>query len=73
VDSWKFVRGYAYRECGSLVFGTFFLIGSNLSDLAMPKFIGLCIDMFNKQDYEGIGASCGYMIIVVFVSRVYFY
>ena len=68
VDTGKFIRGLARKECGSFVIGTFFLIGSNLSDLAIPKWIGLCIDMFNKQDFQGIGESCGYMIIVVIVS-----
>ena len=48
VNSWKFVRGYARKECGSLVFGTIFLIGANLSDLAVPKFIGIVIDLFQK-------------------------
>ena len=39
-ESFKFIRGYAGRECGSIVLGIIFLVGGSLSDLAVPLFIG---------------------------------
>ena len=38
--SFKFVLGYARRECCSIIFGMFFLAGGAIADLAVPFFIG---------------------------------
>ena len=42
--SFKFIMGYARRECCSISLGIIFLVGGSLSDLTMPYFIGKIID-----------------------------
>ena len=66
--SFKFIMGYAKRECGSITLGIFFLIGGSLSDLAVPLFIGRVIDLLQEGDFDGIGTLCLYMLIIIFVS-----
>ena len=39
-ESFKFIMGYAKRECCSIIIGLIFLVGGSLSDLAIPYFIG---------------------------------
>ena len=66
--SFKFVLGYAGRECCSIVMGMIFLVGGSISDLAIPIFIGWVIDAINDNDYDQVGNLCLYMIIVIVVS-----
>lgn len=68
--SFKFVLGYAYRECCSIVLGLIFLIGGSISDLSIPVFIGWVIDAINDNDYDRVGELCLYMIIVIVVSTL---
>ena len=67
-ESFKFILGYAKRECGSISLGILFLIGGSLSDLAVPLFIGRVIDYIQKGDYDAVGTLCLYMLIVILVS-----
>ena len=67
-ESFKFIKGYAYRECGSIVLGIIFLVGGSLSDLAVPLFIGRVIDYLQKGDFDAVGTLCLYMLIVILVS-----
>jgi len=71
-ESFKFIKAYAYRECGSIVIGILFLIGGSLSDLAIPYFIGQVIDLLTEEDFDGINTLCLYMIIVIVVSSARF-
>ena len=66
--SFRFVLGYAWRECGSITLGILFLIGGSLSDLSIPLFIGKVIDLLQKGDFDGVGTLCLYMLIVIAVS-----
>ena len=67
-ESFEVIKGYATRECGSLVVGAIFLIGAILSDLATPYYIGKVIDLLQKGDFDGIGELSIYMLIVILVS-----
>ena len=67
--AFRFVLGYAWRECCSISLGMIFLIGGSLSDLAIPLFIGRVIDLLQKGDFDGVGELCLYMLIVIFVSN----
>ena len=67
--AFRFVLGYAWRECCSISLGMLFLIGGSLSDLAIPLFIGRVIDYLQKGDFDGVGELCLYMLIVIFVSN----
>lgn len=62
------MKGYAKKECCSLVVGCIFLVGGNLIEFAVPLFLGESIDMLQKGDMDGIGELCLYMLIVIFVS-----
>lgn len=68
--SFKFILGYAKRECCSIVLGIIFLIGGSLSDLVVPLFIGRVIDLLKEEDYDGVGTLCLYMLIVIFISGI---
>lgn len=70
--SFKFVCGYARRECCQIIFGMFFLMGGMIADLVVPLFIGRVVDLINEDDYDGVGEICLYMIIVIFVSSITF-
>ena len=65
--SFKFIRGYAYRECSSIVIGLIFLVGAQLSDFAIPMFIGWTIDLLEKEQFEEVGVLCLYMLIIILV------
>ena len=67
--AFRFVLGYAWRECCSISLGILFLIGGSLSDLVIPLFIGRVIDLLQKGDFDGVGELCLYMLIVIFVSN----
>ena len=67
--SFKFVLGYAGRECCSISMGMIFLVGGSISDLSIPIFIGWVIDAINDNDYDRVGDLCLYMIIVIVVSQ----
>lgn len=69
-ESFEVIKGYATRECGSLVVGAIFLIGAILSDLATPYYIGKVIDLLQKGDFDGIGELSIYMLIVILVSGI---
>ena len=66
--SFKFIRGYAYRECCSISLGMLFLIGGSLSDLIVPLFIGWVVNDLKEEDYDAIGTKCLYMLIIIVVS-----
>ena len=67
--SFKFIRGYAYRECCSISLGMLFLIGGSLSDLIVPLFIGWVVNDLKEEDYDAIGTKCLYMLIIIVVSN----
>lgn len=69
-SSLKFVMGYAYRECGSITLGMFYLVGGSVSDLLIPMFIGRVIDYINNGEYDKIGTVCQQMVVVVIVSSL---
>ena len=68
--SFRFIMGYAKRECCSIVLGIFFLIGGAMSDLSVPYFIGKVIDLLEKGDYGAIGDLCLYMLAIIIVSGI---
>ena len=68
--SFKFILGYAKRECCSIIIGILFLIGGSLSDLSVPFFIGKVIDLLSKGDYDAIGDYCLYMLAIILFSGI---
>ena len=60
--------GYGKRECCSIWIGMFFLVGGSMGELAMPFFIGVCVDLLSVGDFETIGTYCLYMLILIIVS-----
>ena len=66
--SFKFIMRYAYRECGWIILGLLFLLGSSLTDLTVPLFMGRVIDSMTSENFDDISGIIVYMIIVVLVS-----
>ena len=69
-ESFNFIKGYAKRECCSLILGCIFLLGGNLIEFTIPLFLGKTIDLMQAGDFDAVGTLCLYMIIVTIVSNL---
>jgi len=67
-ESFRFIFEYGRREASYFWLGLFFLLVANFGELATPYLIGKVIDYLQKQDFEGIGLLCLYMLIIIVVS-----
>ena len=69
--SFKFIMGYARRECCSIFIGIIFLILGSMSDLTVPFFIGKIVDLLSKGEYDAVNKWCIYMLLIIVVSCHY--
>ena len=66
--SFKFILGYAKRECCSVVMGLIFMFGASLVEYVTPLFIGRVVDLMREGKFDEIGEVCAYQAIVIVVS-----
>jgi len=62
------MMAYSKREKGLFTIGMFCLFLGQLSDLSIPLFIGMVIDLLVKENYEAIYQLCIYVLAIVAVS-----
>ena len=67
--SFKFILGYAKRECCSVVMGLIFMFGASLVEYVTPIFIGRVVDLMREGKFDEIGEVCAYQAIVIVVSN----
>ena len=64
----QLIFNYAKGEKGSFCFGTIFLVLGQISDITIPMFIGIIIDMLREEKFDEIGKWCLWQFIIVLVS-----
>ena len=63
------ITAYAKREKALFFIGILGLFVGQLSDLSIPLFIGMVIDLLTKEKYNEIYTLCIYLLVLVIVSQ----
>lgn len=71
-ESLRVMMAYSKQEKGLFILGMFCLFLGQLSDLSIPLFIGMVIDLLVKEDYSRIYQLCIYVLAIVAVSPCFF-
>mmetsp|Transcript_33690 Transcript_33690/g.44444 ORF Transcript_33690/g.44444 Transcript_33690/m.44444 type:complete len:150 (-) Transcript_33690:220-669(-) len=68
--SFKFMLGYAKRECCSVILGVIFMLGASSVEVLMPIFLGEVVDSMASGEFDKVGTLCAYFLILVVVAGI---
>lgn len=63
---WKYVG----MERGTIIFGSFFIVCAQVTDILIPGFMGLVIDYLAKGQFDQIYTLCFWMAIIVILTGI---
>ena len=65
----QLIYEYVMAEKASFAFGTIFLVLGQISDVTIPMFIGIIIDLLRQKKFDEIGKYCLIQFGIVLVSH----